>query len=304
LHQNERRTEVERWRAEYVATRLSSDSVRPAGFFELDAGPDIAPVYTELDLEPDRPLELPGQFPFTRGIAPGYPRYGPPLIKLYTGLGTPEDTNSRLRKLKEWGAEIIQLATDLPSQIGYDCDHVMAAGEVGRAGVAVSSLRDMEVMFEEIPLDGFVRVGMLGNCIGPIALGLFVALGQKQGLSLDRYTVDLQNDPLKEYVARGTQFLPIRPALGLAADVVEWCSDFAPHWWPLDACVNHLNSAGAGSTAATAFALSNAATSRRFGEEESTSTDLRPRCSFSPTSATISSRRSPTSEQLAGSGPG
>ncbi len=134
----------------------------------------------------------------------------------------------------------------------------MSAGEVGRAGVSVASLRDMETIFEHVPVSSVARVGMLGNSIGPIALALFVALGERQGVAIGDFVVDLQNDPLKEYVARGTQFLPIEPAVKLAADVVEWCAHEAPHFFPLDVCVNHINAAGAGSTAGTAFAIGNA----------------------------------------------
>lgn len=231
-------------------------------FYRLDAGPEVQPSYGPEDLErrgigPET-IGAPGEFPFLRGIAADGPRSRPPLVKVYTGLGTPQDTNARVRKLVDWGAELIQLAVDLPAQIGYDPDHIMSVGEVGRAGVSLASLRDMESIFDGVPLDRVRRVGMLGNSIGPIAAALFIALAERQGVSLDRVVVDLQNDPLKEYVARGTQFLPIGPATELAADVVEWAAAEAPHWYPLDVCVNHLNAAGAGSTSGTAFALGNA----------------------------------------------
>ncbi|MBS1860272.1 MAG: methylmalonyl-CoA mutase [Actinobacteria bacterium] len=222
---------------------------------ELDAGPRVKPFYTAADLDEERGEERPGEFPFTRGVGPARQR---PLIKFYSGLGTPEQSNLRFRKLAALGVEEIQIAADLPSQIGYDADHVMAAGEVGRAGVSISSLRDMEVLFDGVGLDSLARVSMLGNAIGPIALALFVALGERQGLAREDYVVDLQNDPLKEYYARGTQFLPVEAAVRLAVDVVEWCAENAPHWYPLDACVNHINSAGAGSTAGTAFAIADA----------------------------------------------
>jgi methylmalonyl-CoA mutase, N-terminal domain len=230
--------------------------------FRLDVGPVVEPVYRRADALArgfdDERLGDPGEFPFTRGIHPDGLRSRPTLVKVYTGLGTPEDTNARVRKLAGWGAELIQLAADLPSQIGYDPDAIMAAGEVGRAGVSIASLRDMEVIFDGVPLDSLSRVGMLGNSIGPIAAALFIALAERQGVPLERVVVDLQNDPLKEYVARGTQFLPIPPAVRLATDVVAWSAQKAPHWYPLDVCVNHLNAAGAGSTAGTAFALGHA----------------------------------------------
>jgi methylmalonyl-CoA mutase, N-terminal domain len=231
--------------------------------FRLDAGPAVERVYTPASLEqrgidPRRDIGVPGQYPFTRGINDTPPRARQPLIKFYAGHGGPEETNARYRRLIGWGVQQIQMATDLPSQVGYDPDHVMAAGEVGRAGVSIASLADMEVAFDGIPLNSLARVGLLFNCNGPVGLALLVALGEKQGLKLDDYVVDIQNDPLKEYVARGTQFLPAGAALRLAADVVEWCVRNAPHWYPLDVCVNHLNAAGAGSTYGTAFALANA----------------------------------------------
>ncbi len=232
-------------------------------FFILDSGPTVEPLYTPDSLrsrgiDPERDIGVPAAYPYTRGIDKTPPRAHQPLIKFYTGHAGPEETNDRYRKLVGWGVEQIQMATDLPSQIGFDPDHLMATGEVGRAGVSIASLADMEVAFEGIPLNQLSRVGMLFNCDGPVGLALFVALGEKQGLRVEDYIVDLQNDPLKEYVARGTQFLPIRSALRLACDVVEWCARKAPHWYPLDVCVNHLNAAGAGSTYGTAFALSNA----------------------------------------------
>jgi methylmalonyl-CoA mutase N-terminal domain/subunit len=248
---------------------LQREPERPAELFELDAGPEVARLYTPLDLaergiDNSEDIGLPGAFPFTRGATPTGPRSAPPLIKVYSGQGTPEETNRRYKRLLEWGAEQIQIASDLPSQVGYDPDHVMSAGEVGRAGVSIASLRDLEVMFADLPLNSFKRVGILFNALGPVGLALFVALGEKQGLAPEEYVVDLQNDPLKEYCARGTQFLPIRPAARLAADVVEWSVEHAPHWYPLDVCVNHLNAAGAGSSSGTAFALANA---RHYIEE-------------------------------------
>lgn len=229
---------------------------------QLDAGPVVQPRYDTADLArrgvTEERIGAPGAYPFTRGIHPDGQRGAPALVKVYTGLGTPEATNRRVRKLVDWGAELIQLAVDLPAQVGYDPDHIMAAGEVGRAGVSVASLRDLEVIFDGVPVDRVARVGMLGNANGPIALALFIGLAERQSVPLRRMDVDLQNDPLKEYVARGTQILPIEPAVRLCGDVVAWTAEHAPHWHPLDVCVNHLNAAGAGSTAGTAFALANA----------------------------------------------
>lgn len=240
-----------------MAETAKHDSV-----YQLDAGPTVHESYGPADLPArgvtEAELSAPGEFPYTRGIRPDGVRSAPTLIKMYSGLGTPEDSNRRFRKLADWGVDILQIASDLPSQIGYDPDHLMAAGEVGRAGTSIASLRDLEVAFDGLPVSRFKRVGTVMNCLGPVALALFIALAEKQGLGVEEYAVDLQNDPLKEYVARGTQFLPVEPAVRLACDVVAWTAAEAPHWYPLDICVNHLNQAGAGSTKGTAFALANA----------------------------------------------
>jgi methylmalonyl-CoA mutase, N-terminal domain len=134
----------------------------------------------------------------------------------------------------------------------------MAAAEVGNVGVAIDTLADMELLFEGIPADSLKRIGTLGNSIGPIVLALYAALGEKQGIPWQRYTVNLQNDPLKEYIARGTQILPPAPAAKLASDCVAWCAEHAPSWSPMTVCVNHINAGGAGSSMGTAIALANA----------------------------------------------
>jgi methylmalonyl-CoA mutase N-terminal domain/subunit len=155
------------------------------------------------------------------------------------------------------GVDDLQLAADLPTQVGYDSDHIMSRGEVGKVGVAIDSLRDMEIIFDGVPLNSFKRVSTLFNSLGPIALCLFMALGEKQGLALKDYVVDLQNDVIKEYICRGTYIFPMEPAVRLCTDVVRFCAEHAPHWYPMTICANHLNAAGAGSTAATAFAMAN-----------------------------------------------
>src|SRR4030042_1365804 len=124
------------------------------------------------------------------------------------------------------------MAVDLPTQVGYDSDHIMAKGEVGRAGVAIDTLRDMEILFDDIPLNKLKRVSMLGNSFGPIALSLFIALGEKQGLKPSDFVVDLQNDVLKEYVARGTYIFPIRPSVRVTTDVIGYCAQHARHSFP------------------------------------------------------------------------
>jgi methylmalonyl-CoA mutase N-terminal domain/subunit len=197
--------------------------------FTTDAGLEIERLYTPLDLERigfdyERDLGLPADYPFTRGITPTMYRSNPFLVSVYSGFGTPQHCNQRYKKILEWGGVgEIAIAADLPSQMGYDSDSPMAKGEVGRVGVAIDTLRDMEILFEDIPLN----------------------------------KLNLQNDVLKEYVARGTYIYPIRPSVRLATDVVGYCARHIPHWYPLNICANHIHAAGAGSAKATAFALAN-----------------------------------------------
>jgi methylmalonyl-CoA mutase N-terminal domain/subunit len=230
--------------------------------FSSSSGIVAKSLYTPLDLEEEkmdylRDIGFPGQYPFTRGITPNMYRKAPFLFRIYTGFGTPRETNRRVKTLLQLGVNDVQLAADLPTQVGYDSDHIMSRGEVGKVGVAIDSLRDMEVIFDGIPLNSFKRVSTLFNSLGPIALCLFMAVGEKQGLSVQDYVVDLQNDVMKEYVCRGTYIFPMEPAIRLCTDVVRFCAEHAPHWYPMTICANHLNAAGAGSTAATAFAMAN-----------------------------------------------
>lgn len=246
------------------------EKVARKGIFEKreeffnDIRMEIKPLYTPLDLRETESFYLndlgfPGEYPFTRGISSAMYRAQSPNIRVYVGYGTPTDTNDRIKKVLRWGADEIQIAVDLPTQVGYDSDHIMATAEVGRVGVAIDSLKDMEELFRGVPLNSMRRVSMLGNSFGPVALALFIALGEKQGLDPSEYVVDLQNDVLKEYVARGTQIFPIEPAMRLSCDVVEYCAkNNLNHWYPLTVCVNHMNAAGAGSSLGSAFALSNA----------------------------------------------
>jgi len=230
--------------------------------FKTDIGIDIKPCYTPADLaeigfDYERDLGRPGDYPFTRGVSPDMYRREPWITRAYAGFGDPEGCNERYRKLVEWGADEIVMAVDLPTQLGYDSDHIMSRGEVGKVGVAIDSLQDMEILFQDIPLSRLKRVSMLGNSFAPVALALFIALGEKQGLAPTDFTVDLQNDILKEYVARGTYIFPIRPSVRMTTDVIGYCVRNIPHWYPCTLCANHLNAAGAGSSKATAFAMAN-----------------------------------------------
>lgn len=249
------------WRTRlYDAEARRSPPTRP---FVNDVGIPIRPLYTPLDVaEQGRgyldDIGFPGQYPFTRGDRPGMYRTEPFVVSAYSGFGDAQASNERFRKLLDWGCEQLLVALDLPTQCGYDSDHEMSAGEVGQVGVAIDTLADMEALFDGIGLTLVKRVGTLGNSLGPIVLAMFAALGEKRGVRFADYTVNLQNDPLKEYIARGTQILPAAPAARLATDCVAWCVQHAPNWSPMTVCVNHINAGGAGSSRATAVALANA----------------------------------------------
>jgi methylmalonyl-CoA mutase, N-terminal domain len=251
----------ERWRREAYDPAIAEAGEYRS--FKTDNGIAIEPLYSPASLDAIgfdylKDVGFPGQYPFTRGDSAAMYRAEPFVVSAYTGYGEAGDCNLRLKKLIGLGVEQILMAFDLPTQCGYDSDDVMATGEVGRVGVSIDSLADMELLFAGIPLDSIKRVGTLGNSIGPIVLALFAALGEKQGLSNHQFTVNLQNDPLKEYLARGTQIIPAAPAAKLAVDPVEWCAEHAPNWSPITVCYNHLNAGGAGSTWGAALALANA----------------------------------------------
>ena len=254
--------DAERWRREVRDPSVQQAPERRSRFVN-DAGNAVEALYSPADLEADgfdyqSQLGFPGEFPYTRGIDPAMYRRELPVVSAYAGFGTPQESNRRYRELIALGVQSLSVALDLPTQLGYDPDDTMSCGEVGRMGVALGTLRDLEILFEGIPLDSLSAVGSTANAIGPIILAMFAALGEKQGLDPSRYVVALQNDVLKEYVARGTQIFPPEPALRFSVDALEWCVQHAPHWIPITACSNHIDVAGAGSTAATAFTLANA----------------------------------------------
>lgn len=265
MRDRERLKEIEdmmrTWEEKCLKLSLAGKPERKKKFL-TDTGVEIKRLYTPLDLSEidfdySKDLGFPGQYPFTRGVKPTMYRSEPWIIRAYAGFGDAQVSNERYREIVKWGADEIVIAADLPTQVGYDSDHIMAKGEVGKVGVAINSLRDMELLFDGIPLSQLKRVSILGNSFGPIALALFIALGEKQGLKLSDFVVDLQNDILKEYVARGTYIFPIRPSVRLTSDVIGYCAEHARHWFPCSLCQNHLNAAGAGSAKATAFALAN-----------------------------------------------
>jgi methylmalonyl-CoA mutase N-terminal domain/subunit len=203
------------------------------------------------------PLGRPGGYPFTRGIHPTMYRGRLWTFRQYAGYATAEETNARFRYLLAQGSAGLSMAFDLPTQLGYDSDDVMSAGEVGRVGVAIDSLADMERVFAGIPLDK-VSVSMTINATAPILLAMYVAVAERQGLPPERLRGTVQNDILKEYVARGTYVFPPGPSLRLITDVFAWCLEHTPAFNPISVSGYHIREAGADAVQELAFTLADA----------------------------------------------
>lgn len=231
--------------------------------FRLDSGIELNDVYDQNDLDvsgfsPDNDLALPGQYPYTRGIYPAMYRADFWMMGQYAGFGNPEETNERFKYLLAKGQTALALALDLPTQLGIESDHDSADGEVGKAGVIINSLRDMEDIFKGIPLSQPRQIFTTANAIGPIMLALFLALGEKQKVDPSSYSVVIQNDILKEYVARGAYIFPPTPSLKFSIDAVEYCTKHLPKFKSIVICGSHMRQGGATAVEEIAFTLSNA----------------------------------------------
>lgn len=223
---------------------------------ETPSGIPVDASYGPRDSESSNP-EPPGEFPFGRGIrADGY-RSGLWVMGQYSGLATPRETNARMRSLLASGQRGFSIALDLPTQNGIDADDPLAEGEVGKVGVPISSLSDMEELLVGIPMDQLSQIRTTANSIGPIAVALFVAAAKSHGFRPDQFKVLLQNDVLKEYLARGTQIFPPRYGLAFSVDVIEYCTRHLPHWEPIEFCGYHVRDAGADAVQEAAIAAAN-----------------------------------------------
>jgi methylmalonyl-CoA mutase N-terminal domain/subunit len=223
------------------------------------SGIPVAPVYRPADLaafDPATDLGEPGAFPFTRGIQPTMYRGRLWTMRQYAGMGDAEESNRRYKFLLAQGAKALSVAFDLPTQIGYDSDSPMALGEVGRVGVAIDSLDDMERLFAGIPLDT-ISTSMTINATAPILLALYVASARRSGASLTRLSGTVQNDILKEYIARGTYIYPVRHAMRLVTDVFAWAAAEIPEWNTISISGYHMREAGCTAVQELAFTLAN-----------------------------------------------
>ncbi|MGQ9573341.1 MAG: acyl-CoA mutase large subunit family protein [Dehalococcoidia bacterium] len=227
--------------------------------FELSSGQEVDALYTPEDLDHwdyHEKLAYPAEFPFTRGVQPNMYRGRLWTMRQYAGFGAAEDTNERYLYLFSHGQTGLSMAFDLPTQIGYDSDDPRAAGEVGKVGVAISSLADMEIVFKGISLQK-VTTSMTINATAAILLAMYVAMAKKQGADLTKLGGTIQNDILKEYVARGTYIFPPRPSMRLITDIFAWCKDNLPSWNTISISGYHMREAGATAAQEVAFTLAN-----------------------------------------------
>jgi methylmalonyl-CoA mutase N-terminal domain/subunit len=225
--------------------------------FTTLSGLPIERLYTAKNLsngDQESALGFPGEFPFTRGIYPTMYRGRFWTMRQYAGFGSAAESNQRYRYLLSKGQAGLSVAFDLPTQIGMDSDHPLALGEVGKVGVAIDSLEDMETLFDGIPLEK-VSTSMTINATAAILLCLYVAVAKRQGASLQKLSGTVQNDVLKEYIARGTYIYPVRPAMRIVTDIFAWCRDHLPKWNTISISGYHIREAGSTAVQEVAFTL-------------------------------------------------
>jgi methylmalonyl-CoA mutase, N-terminal domain len=225
--------------------------------FTTLSGLPVERLYTEDSLtgwDPQTALGFPGEFPYTRGIYPTMYRGRLWTMRQYAGFGSAGESNERFRYLLGKGQKGLSVAFDLPTQMGMDSDHPLALGEVGKVGVAIDSLEDMETLFHEIPLER-VSTSMTINATAAILLCLYVAVAKKQGACLQKLSGTVQNDILKEYIARGTYIYPVRPAMRIVTDIFAWCREVLPKWNSISISGYHIREAGSTAVQEVAFTL-------------------------------------------------
>ena len=228
--------------------------------FTTPSGLPLERAYTEESLgrwDPEEALGYPGELPYTRGIYPSMYRGRLWTMRQYAGFGSAAESNQRYRYLLSKGQSGLSVAFDLPTQIGLDSDHTLALGEVGKVGVAIDSLEDMERLFEGIPLEK-VSTSMTINATAAILLALYVAVAKKQGANLAKLSGTVQNDILKEYIARGTYIYPVRPAMRIVTDIFAWCRESLPKWNTISISGYHIREAGSTAVQEVAFTLADA----------------------------------------------
>ena len=246
----------ERWEAETYGPFVEKSPERD-GRFETSSGLPTRPLYTPADLPGwsyETKLGFPGEYPYTRGVYPTMYRGRLWTMRMFAGFGRPEDTNARFKYLLEQGQTGLSTAFDMPALMGYDADHPRARGEVGKEGVSISTLADMERLFDGIPL-GLVTTSMTINCTASIALAMYLAVADKQGVSWNRVGGTMQNDMLKEFIAQKEWICPPEPAVRIVVDMIEFTSRFVPRFNPVSISGYHIREAGATGVQELAFTL-------------------------------------------------
>jgi methylmalonyl-CoA mutase N-terminal domain/subunit len=222
----------------------------------LESGIEVKPIYGPndvADVDHDQKIGEPGAYPYTRGIHKYMYRYRPWTMRQYAGFGTPQESNQRFKYLIDHGQNALNVAFDLPSQMGLDSDHPLAWGEVGRVGMAVDSLGDMEEAFAGIPLDK-ISTSLTINGVAAITMAMYFVVADKQGVPLKELRGTAQNDILKEYIGRGTWIFPVEPSIRLIGDTIEFCAEHVHHYYPVSVCGYHIRESGANPVQEIAYA--------------------------------------------------
>jgi methylmalonyl-CoA mutase N-terminal domain/subunit len=261
---NENVTNKAEWQAKVVDPHLEAEAERRDEFTTISGKP-LERTYTREDSSgngaeagsAEEKLGYPGTYPFTRGVSPTMYRGNFWVMGMYSGFGSAEEANERYRALLERGQTGFSIALDLPTQCGYDADHPLAAGEVGVTGVHIGSLDDMERLFEGIPLEKVRQIRTTANSIGPIIAAMYIAAFEKKGVNIANTRMFLQNDVLKEYIARGTYILPPEAGLKLSSDVIEYCGRNLESWTPLAMSGYHIRDSGSTAAQELAFTFAN-----------------------------------------------
>src|SRR5438128_2583108 len=250
----ERPTSTEQWREELYGAKPE----RQGELFSTMSGVENEPLYTpdNVDLDYERDLGYPGVYPFTRGVYPSMYRGKLWTMRQFAGFGTAEETNERFRYLREHGQTGLSTAFDMPSLMGLDSDHPRSLGEVGREGVAIDSLADMETLFAGIPL-GEVSTSMTINSSAAMVLAFYVCVGEQQGVPRSELRGTIQTDILKEYIAQKEWIFPPEPSMRLVTDMVEFCAQEMPKWHPISISGYHIREAGSNAAQELAFTLAN-----------------------------------------------
>ena len=274
--------ELERWEEETLKPALNKHPERKKSFQTVSLA-EVDRLYTPTDVDDldfNRDISFPGEFPYTRGIHPTGYRGKLWTMRQFAGFSTPEETNARFKYLLKQGQTGLSVAYDLPTLMGYDADSPLSEGEVGKCGVAVSSLADMEVLFDGIPLEK-VTVSQTINAPASVLLAMYLVVAEKQGASWDKISGTLQNDILKEYIAQKEWIYPIKPAMKLVVDTFEFCTDRVPRYNPISVSGYHIREAGATAAQELAFTLRDGIEYVAWGVEAGLDVDrFVPRISF------------------------